>query len=396
MKNFNLFSVVLVSAALSFSNNGKSQTSDRPISFGIHTGLVDYHGDLSHQWFDYHAYRGHVGLSAFYSISPFLNLGVSGNYGRFGYHVNAVSAGDQRGLSAKMLQANVQLRLKINNGVWLDEESRVQPFIFIGTGFSDYQEDKIFRGQPLVVEGTDWTGNAGAGVSYMITDLIGVNYTLNYAMTNHDKRDGISSGKNDQFMQHSLGVIFNIGTKKVDLVDTDGDGVDDSRDNCSNTPGYVSVDNKGCPLDADKDGLADYLDACPDEFGIGSNKGCPEIQAETHDILDHAVEGIQFETGKDILLESSYATLDEIVSILNEHPEYKLKINGHTDNVGDPASNMVLSQGRADAVKRYLEAQKIDGSRLTATGFGESQAIESNDTEEGRAKNRRVDFEIYF
>lgn len=396
MKNIHFVRVVLIGAALSFSNNGFSQTSDRKFSAGIHTGLIDYHGDLSHQWFDYHAYRGHVGLSLMYSLSPWLNLGVSGNYGRLGYHVNAVGSNDLRGLSAKMLQANAQLRLKFNNGVWLEENSKIQPFIFIGTGFSDYRADKFYRGEPLVVEGSDWIGNAGLGASYMITDFFGVNYTLNYAMTNHDKRDGVSSGKNDQFMQHSVGVIFNFPSKKVDFIDSDGDGVADSRDECSDTPLIAIVDGKGCPKDLDKDGIADYIDACPDVFGIGSNKGCPEIQQETHDILDHAVHGVQFETGKDILLESSYANLDEVAQIMKDHPEYKLKINGHTDNVGDPESNMVLSQARATSVMRYLEAQKVEVSRMIATGFGETQPIDSNETAEGRAKNRRVDFEIYF
>lgn len=396
MTNIHFVRVVLISAALTFSNNGFSQTSDRKFSAGIHTGLIDYYGDLNKQWFDHRAYRGHVGLSLMYSLNPWLNIGVSGNYGRFGYHVNAVSSKDLTGLSAKMLQANAQLRLKFNNGVWLEENSKLQPFLFIGTGFSDYREDKLFRGQQLVVEGSDWTGNAGAGLSYMITDFFGVNYTLNYALTNHDKRDGISSGGNDQFMQHSIGVIFNFPAKKVEFIDSDGDGVADSKDECSDTPFIAAVDGKGCPEDSDKDGIADYADACPDVYGIGSNRGCPAIEKETHDILSHAVHGVQFETGKDILLESSYANLDEVAQIMKDHPEYKLKINGHTDNVGDPESNMILSQARAASVMRYLEAQKIETSRMIATGFGETQPVETNETEEGRAANRRVDFEIYF
>lgn len=396
MKNIHLVRVVLICSALALSQNAFNQTSDRKFSAGIHTGLVDYHGDLNHEWFDYHAYRGHLGLSFMYSLSPWLNLGVSGNYGRFGYHVNAVSSNDLTGLSSKMLQANAQLRLKINNGVWLEENSKIQPFVFLGTGFSDYRADKYFRGEPLVVEGSDWTGNAGAGVNYMITDFFGVNYTLNYAMTNHDKRDGISNGKNDQFMQHSVGAIFNFPLKKAEFLDSDGDGVSDSRDECSDTPLIAKVDGKGCPKDTDKDGIADYVDACPDVYGIGSNKGCPEIQKETHDILAHAVEGVQFETGKDILLESSYANLDAVAQIMKDHPEYKLKINGHTDNVGDPDFNMSLSQARAASVMRYLEAQKVESNRMTATGFGETQPTTTNDTPEGRAKNRRVDFEIYF
>lgn len=396
MKKIYFYGVVLISAALLFENDAFSQTSDRKFSVGIHTGLVDYHGDLSHQWLDNNAYRAHIGLSFMYSLNPWLNLGVSGNYGSLGYHVGAESPFDRKGLSAKMFQANTQLRLKLNNGVWMEENSKWRPFIFIGTGFADYREDKLYRGNPLVVEGTDWTGNLGLGVTYMFTDLIGANYTLNYAMTNHDKRDGISSGYNDQFMQHSIGVIFNLKTSEREFVDSDGDGVADHKDLCLNSPSFASVDRNGCPTDSDKDGIADYMDVCPDEYGIGSNKGCPEIKEATKKILAHAVYGIHFKTDEAILLETSFINLDEIVKIMKEHPEYNLRINGHTDNVGDPESNLALSQARAESVKRYLVSQKIEEKRLISTGFGETKPIDTNETLEGRAQNRRVDFEIFF
>lgn len=209
MKKINFYSVVLISAALSFKNDAFSQTSDRKFSVGVYTGLVDYHGELSQKWFDNNAYRGHIGLSLMYSLNPWLNVGISTNYGSFGHHVGASSSSDELGLSSKMFQTNAQLRLKFNNGVLLEENSKLQPFIFVGTGFADFREDLEFRGQPLVVEGTDWTGNLGLGFSYMFTEMVGANYTLNYGMTNHDKRDGISNGYNDQYMQHSIGVNVN-------------------------------------------------------------------------------------------------------------------------------------------------------------------------------------------
>ena len=76
------------------------------------------------------------------------------------------------------------------------------------------------------------------------------------------------------------------------------------------------------------------------------------------------------------------------------HSEYKLNIDGHTDNVGSPEKNITLSQSRAEIVKNYLTTKSVDGSKLTTTGFGQTKPIADNKTAEGRAKNRRVEFRI--
>jgi len=81
---------------------------------------------------------------------------------------------------------------------------------------------------------------------------------------------------------------------------------------------------------------------------------------------------------------------------MQENPDYHLKISGHTDNQGDDDANLLLSHKRGQATKKYLMDQGIAILRLDAVGYGEMQPIESNDTAEGRAKNRRVEFEIVF
>ncbi len=179
-------------------------------------------------------------------------------------------------------------------------------------------------------------------------------------------------------------------------VDSDGDGVADYLDKCPDTPKGVKVDAQGCPLDRDGDGIPDYLDKCPDVPGTLKNKGCPEVKEETKKIFDQALQGIQFETAKAVIKPSSYSILDKVVQVMKDNPEYDLEINGHTDNVGDDAMNMELSQNRADAVKQYLIAKGIDAVRMTAKGFGETQPVEDNSTAAGRAKNRRVEFKVVF
>jgi outer membrane protein OmpA-like peptidoglycan-associated protein len=86
--------------------------------------------------------------------------------------------------------------------------------------------------------------------------------------------------------------------------------------------------------------------------------------------------------------------LNEFLDFLKTNPTVKISINGHTDNVGDPATNMILSENRAKAVYDYLLIEDIDPSRLKFKGFGATKPITSNKTEEGRAKNRRTEFVI--
>jgi outer membrane protein OmpA-like peptidoglycan-associated protein len=156
-----------------------------------------------------------------------------------------------------------------------------------------------------------------------------------------------------------------------------------------------SVALKGCP-DRDGDGIPDIDDKCPDQAGVAANKGCPEVTAEEKLVFDKALRGIQFQSGKSIILSVSYPIIDEVVGVLNNNPSYNLEINGHTDNTGTPAHNLRLSQERADAVKAYFIAKGITPNRIKTSGFGDTQPVSDNYTEKGRALNRRVEFKVSF
>ncbi|MFM8485500.1 MAG: OmpA family protein, partial [Bacteroidota bacterium] len=174
------------------------------------------------------------------------------------------------------------------------------------------------------------------------------------------------------------------------VADKDNDGVPDASDPCPDKAGQFG----GCP-DSDGDLLADNLDKCPNDPGPTGNSGCPEVKKEVKERLAYAAQAIQFETGKAILKSESYAILDEIVQIMRDNAAYTLSISGHTDDIGGEETNLKLSQDRAKACYDYLIFRGIKTERLRYAGFGEARPIASNNTNEGRELNRRVDFELF-
>ena len=188
--------------------------------------------------------------------------------------------------------------------------------------------------------------------------------------------------------------------------DTDGDSIPDPQDDCPTQKGLPEF--KGCP-DTDGDGLSDNNDDCPFDVGPVSNKGCPvkikqapvkaepvkvQLTAEEQEIINKVFSNLQFETGKAVIKQGSYSSLDDLAALMAKKPNFKLQIDGHTDNVGSAASNKKLSEKRAQAAKDYLVSKGVDAGRITSRGFGKDKPVATNATPEGRAKNRRVEFLI--
>ncbi len=149
----------------------------------------------------------------------------------------------------------------------------------------------------------------------------------------------------------------------------------------------------GClEADTDGDGIADAEDPCPNE--AGTNNGCPELMDEEKEVLAAALEGVKFKTDSDELLPESFSKLDAVLELMKKHPDFKLKISGYTDNAGDADYNVALSDKRAHSAEQYLLSKGISASRITAKGYGEASPVASNDTAEGRSKNRRVEFDL--
>ncbi|MBK7559754.1 MAG: OmpA family protein [Ferruginibacter sp.] len=177
------------------------------------------------------------------------------------------------------------------------------------------------------------------------------------------------------------------------IPDTDGDGINDEVDKCPTVPGLARY--QGCPIpDTDGDGVNDEEDKCINEKGPASNFGCPVISEEIIKRVKLAAQNIFFETAKSKLLAKSFPKLNDVVTILNENPSFKVQIDGHTDSQGGDEYNQGLSEERAAAVRAYLVSKGIDEGRLASAGYGETTPVADNKTAAGRAKNRRVEMTL--
>jgi outer membrane protein OmpA-like peptidoglycan-associated protein len=183
--------------------------------------------------------------------------------------------------------------------------------------------------------------------------------------------------------------------------DRDQDGILDDVDACPDEKGEASDDPKknGCPppKDTDGDGIVDPEDACPTDPGPRSEdpkkNGCPAARIEKGQI--RILEQVQFKTGSDVILPASDGILQAVLTIFKEHAEItKVGVEGHTDNKGTAGYNKTLSKKRAASVANWLKAHGIEPKRLESAGFGFERPLDSNDTEEGRQANRRVEFHI--
>ncbi|RAI71640.1 OmpA family protein [Pseudomonas fluorescens] len=156
--------------------------------------------------------------------------------------------------------------------------------------------------------------------------------------------------------------------------DEDGDGVFDRRDRCPDTPANIPVDHHGCPM-------PQYPAA-----SVKPEAAKSEVITLSDDVL--------FAFNQSDLTPTAKSRLDALMSKFEDADVVSIKVVGHTDSVGSDAYNQALSERRASSVAEYLLSQGVVPNKVTSEGKGESQPIADNETEEGRAKNRRVDLHI--
>jgi len=169
----------------------------------------------------------------------------------------------------------------------------------------------------------------------------------------------------------------------------------DDKDRCPGTPRGAPVDASGCPLDSDGDLVPDYKDRCPGtrKGAQVDGKGCEIKKAMKMKVEKVVIDSVMlFDFDSAELKGGAKATLDSAYAKFKGNNNVsRVVVTGHTDSKGSDAYNQGLSERRANAVRDYLIGAGANGNKIQATGAGETQPAASNATEEGRAKNRRVE-----
>lgn len=309
-------------------------------------------------------------------------------------------------------------------------DSRFNPYFIWGWGILvwDMENDgeSMYDNQKNAL--SDW----GIGFDYFLSETWSLDASLHYQHILNQNKDMSGYGdKQSGNIEARVGLNLYLGGNK----DKDGDGIPDKLDKCPDKPEDIDgfQDADGCPdpdndgdgildlvdqapnkaedmdgfqdedgapdLDNDNDGIPDAQDKCPDEpetvNGFKDEDGCPDKKPEI--VIEKSaapivLEGVTFESGKATLAEESKSVLDKVVQTLVDYPEMTLEVGGYTDSAGSRKFNVNLSQQRADAVKAYLVEKGIAEERITSVGYGPDNPIAPNDTNEGKAKNRRIEF----
>lgn len=291
-------------------------------------------------------------------------------------------------------------------------ENKFNPFIVAGYGAANYSPKINNKNMSAI--------NVGVGAKYWLANNIALR---------GDLRDNVVLDEGVSNLEATVGVVFAFGGKSKaspavasqQPVDSDGDGVPDTRDNCAATPAGVAVDAKGCPQDSDKDGVADYLDKCPNtRAGIAVDKnGCPPVvkkvvilasepkveekvksAAVEQEVVVLAFEDIHFGFDEATLTPEAKTILKRDIKILKDNPKAKIRIAGYTSASGTEEYNQKLSERRAKSVQDYLISEGvITRDRLSTIGYGEKhpaayEAAPKDLYSDAAKANIRVLFEV--
>jgi OmpA-OmpF porin, OOP family len=295
------------------------------------------------------------------------SITLAGSFLEFPDNKNGSNFGDKKQL---LLENDFALRVRV-----LKSPALFNPYVLTGAGWSQY-DNRYGIYVPV-----------GVGIQVNMTQDL-------FLLVNSQYRVAVTAEQPHHFF-HSIGIAGAINRRKIAKTtkmplpapvarqvipaDTDGDGITDDLDSCPQVAGMVRY--HGCPA--------------PDSNKVNTNSGYRSLEA-LKTIVDRAARQIFFETGSYKLLPVSFSSLDTVAHILREDQALQLSIEGHTDNVGQPADNQLLSENRSKTVMDYLIKAGIEASRLQAAGYGQQQPIATNATAEGRATNRRVMLLIHY
>ena len=258
----------------------------------------------------------------------------------------------------------------------LDSKSSI--YALFGAGY-EFFDKELFNNED------SFFGNYGFGYKYKLDNDMAIKA---------DVRHIIETDHGDNNLLYTVGLAIPFGEKAKPApkpepvkeepkpLDSDNDGVIDSLDRCPNTKPDVEVNAQGCELDSDNDGVVNSLDQCPNTMSdtkVDAN-GCALV-------VDLK---INFDTDSAVIKAQYQERIKEFAKYLNSNPKLKATIEGHTDSRGTASYNQKLSEKRAMSAAKAVQSYDVSASKLSVIGYGESRPVASNETEEGRSENRRI------
>ncbi|RXP64471.1 OmpA family protein [Lutibacter sp. HS1-25] len=439
MKMKNLIKLTLIITVL-ISANIKAQDKDHQWMVTLGTNAIDYYptnisgmptddGETL-DWFDQYYNFSHYNFGLQFSVERYISDSFNAE---LSFSFNKIKEFGSITLDSKVPLFVIDLNANYNLNKLFGPTGFFEPYILAGFGYTSQNSsnDKYPFNSAMNL-------NGGLGAKFWITENFGARLQVALKYFTND-------GSYRHF-QHSIGLVYKFGSdqdfdndgvpNRLDncpeifglaefngCPDTDGDGIIDDQDACPTVAGILAekgcperdndgdgvvdsldkckyiagaVENNGCPWpDTDGDGILDKDDECPELFGSVAKKGCPEaVSAESMNTLKELARSVYFETDKAVFTNEAIGRLDLMLAILKQYPTAKFIVEGHTDDDGSEYFNQILSEDRANAVKKYFVSKGINEQNLTAKGFGSSIPLESNATEAGRAVNRRVEIKL--
>ncbi len=380
------------------ANTALAQSLDNKWAIGFHGGKNEYSGDLGNAMFDWNkAFYGFLGVSLNRYLSPSFDLRLEGTRGHYGYRKDWQQ--DFRGMKT---DASLFLAYKLNNGYILPEDHWFAPAIIGGPGLAFYSpvDDEDHR---IDDDGIDILLSYGLSLKFRLTPFMAFQLQTTSNFKNSDHRDLVENNKNDHFLQHSAGFVFTLGRRavEVDVIEVVDPEAERARQEAEEARRQAEEELR----------LAEQRRLEEERRAEEARREAEEAERRRREeerrraeltreqaiaALSPNIAFVRFDVDRYNIRPEFHNILETVYLVLHENPSMELEIHGHTDFTGRAAYNMELSERRAEQVKRFLVNRGIDANRLRIKPFGEEQPRATNETEEGRAINRRVEFHPIF
>lgn len=278
--SFKLFKIIVLVGLLGGMTSGWAFAQNEDFKWAVKPSysLLWYQGELESQWFNFSQRSDGGGLMFSRYLNPSFNvdLGLSLAHLNLSGNINNEAYNSE----GNIFSPQFTFQYKFSNGYLLEQSAKWKPYLGVGMGFWAGKMSGIgydLRGDNFSHVIDEVSLNLNVGCSYAFTPRIEAFLEAYSMMATTEELDGAAIDmKNDRFGGARIGISIVLGREK----DADKDGVPDKIDECPDTPLGVKVDEKGCPLDTDLDGIPDYQDDCPDDPGLPEFNGCPDTDGD--------------------------------------------------------------------------------------------------------------------